>query len=174
MRRTILSAGIPAGRAAVLLAAALAAPPANSQPALPAALAMDGRAPLLVLQAVGAQVYACTADEGGKSASWRFREPIATLMEGGKTVGRHYAGPSWALDDGSAVTGKLLASAPGATPADVPQLKLAVATHRGAGWLADATTVLRLDTRGGALTGACATPGDLRAQPYSATYAFYR
>ena len=51
----------------------------------------------------------------GKLA-WAFREPIATLFQDGKTVGRHYAGPTWELSDGSAVVGKVAASAPGATP----------------------------------------------------------
>ena len=35
-----------------------------------------------------------------------------------------------------------------------------------------ATVVLRLNTRGGVLAGACPTVGELRAAPYSADYAF--
>jgi hypothetical protein len=142
---------------------------------VPPAFAMQDHTPLLVLHAVGAQIYACTADPtSAGGATWRFREPIAALIQDGKTIGRHYAGPTWALDDGSSVTGKLLASAPGASPGDITRLKLAVAAHRGSGQLGAANVVLRLDTHGGDLRGACATPGELRAEPYSADYAFYR
>ena len=38
----------------------------------------------------------------------------------GKTVGRHYAGPSWEHSDGSAVVGKAVGNAPGATPMTFP------------------------------------------------------
>ncbi|HEX4180763.1 MAG TPA: DUF3455 domain-containing protein [Caulobacteraceae bacterium] len=158
-----------------LLLAGLAAGPALALPPLdaPAAFDVAGRAPILVVHAEGAQIYECKAGAEGR-AVWTFREPIATLISGGKTVGRHYAGPTWALDDGGAVKGKLLASAPGATSRDIPLLKLAVAEHRGAGVLNDAALVVRLNTQGGDLKGGCDTAGALRAQPYSADYAFLR
>ena len=74
---------------------------------------------MLTLHAEGAQVYECKAGADGKLA-WAFREPIATLMLDGKTVGRHYAGPNWEHSDGSAVVGKAVGNAPGATPATSP------------------------------------------------------
>ena len=69
---------------------------------------------MLTLHAEGAQVYECKAGADGKLA-WAFREPIATLLPDGKTVGRHYAGPNWEHSDGSAVVGKAIGNAPGAT-----------------------------------------------------------
>jgi hypothetical protein len=39
----------------------------------------------------------------------------ATLILDDKTVGRHYAGPTWEDANGSAVTGKAISNAPGAT-----------------------------------------------------------
>ena len=78
---------------------------------------------MLTVHAEGAQVYECKAGADGK-LGWAFREPIATLMADGKTVGRHYAGPNWEHSDGSAVVGKAAGNAPGATPNDIPWLKL--------------------------------------------------
>lgn len=115
----------------------------------------------------------CKAANDG-TLSWQFREPIATLLLDDKTVGRHYAGPSWEYSDGSAVTGKALASAPGATPLDIPWLKLEVATRRGSGTLANVTTIQRLNTHGGAVRGPCEQAGSFRSAPYAADYVFLR
>ena len=140
----------------------------------PAAFDVAGRETVLQVHAAGAQVYQCEAGPGGATV-WTFREPIATLIgDEGKTIGRHFAGPSWELDDGGAVKGKLLASAPGAGPDDIPLLKLTVSEHRGAGALAAASLILRLNTQGGALKGPCPVAGELRAAPYSADYVFLR
>jgi len=128
---------------------------------------------LLTAHAVGAQVYECKAAAGG-ALQWTFREPIASLIVDGKTVGRHYAGPHWALDDGSIVQGKVLETAPGATPGDIAQLKLSVVDRQGSGALAQATLVYRLRTHGGTLSGACTDAGALRAVAYSADYLFAR
>ncbi len=141
--------------------------------AAPAAFGVADRPLVLSVHAEGAQVYECKADASGQ-LGWSFREPVAILINGGHTVGRHYAGPTWELTDGSMVQGKLAASAPGATTDDVGLLKLDVVAHRGTGALSDATTVLRLHTRGGGLKGACPAVGDLRAASYSADYVFLR
>src|SRR5882672_10193666 len=110
--------------ALLLLAGSLATARAAETP-LPDAIAAPGEAIVLSVHAEGAQVYDCKAGADGKLA-WVFREPIATLMADGKTVGRHYAGPSWEHLDGSAVVGKAVGNAPGATPNDIPWLKLDV------------------------------------------------
>ena len=149
------------------LASASAAEP------LPAAIAAPGEAVVLSLHAEGAQVYECKAGADGKLA-WAFREPIATLMAEGKTVGRHYAGPSWEHIDGSAVVGKAVGNAPGATANDIPWLKLEVASHRGSGVLTPVTTVQRINTQGGKLDGACDKAGATKSAPYSADYVFLR
>jgi hypothetical protein len=144
-----------------------------AQTPLPDAIAAPGETTVLTVHAEGAQVYECKIGGDGK-LGWAFREPIATLLVDGKTVGRHYAGPSWELSDGSAVVGKVAASAPGATPGDIRWLKLDVVSHRGTGILSGVTTVLRIDTQGGNLDGACDKAGGFRSVPYSADYVFLR
>jgi len=96
------------------------------------------------------------------------------LLAGGETVGRHFAGPNWELADGSAVTGKVTGHAPGATPKDIPLLRLEVASQRGSGKLTGVTTIQRLNTRGGVAEGACDAAGAFQAVPYSADYTFYK
>lgn len=155
----------------ILLGSVTSAPAAETS--LPDAIAAPGEAIVLNVHAEGAQVYECKAGPDGKPA-WAFREPIATLLVDGKTVGRHYAGPNWELSDGSAVAGKVAGSAPGATANDIAWLKLDVASHRGSGALTAATTVQRINTRGGKLDGACDQPGAFRSAPYSADYVFLR
>jgi hypothetical protein len=140
---------------------------------LPAAIAAPGETVVLDTHAEGAQVYDCKAGADGKLA-WAFREPIATLMADGKTVGRHYAGPNWENADGSAVTGKAIGNAPGATPNDIPWLKLEVIAHRGSGAFSGVTTVQRINTQGGQLAGACDKAGNTKSAPYSAEYVFLR
>ena len=140
---------------------------------LPDAIAAAGETAVLTVHAEGAQVYECKASADGKSA-WVFREPIATLLVDGKTVGRHYAGPNWEYSDGSAVVGKSAGSVPGATPDDIPWLKLNVISQRGSGVLTGVTTVQRINTRGGKFEGACDSPGATYNAPYSADYVFLR
>ncbi len=140
---------------------------------MPATIAAPGQSPVVTLHAAGAQIYDCKAGKDGM-LNWVFREPVATLILDGKTVGRHYAGPTWEHADGSAVTGKVAATAPAATANDVPWLKLDVVGRRGNGTLADVTTVQRINTNGGVLAGACDQAGDLRSVPYSADYVFLR
>ena len=148
--------------------------PASAAPTpLPDAIAAPGETVVLTVHALGAQVYECKAGTDGKSA-WAFREPIATLMADGKTVGRHYAGPNWEHSDGSAVVGKAAANVPGATPGDIPWLKLEVISRRGSGVLSDVTTVQRINTTGGMLQGACDKTGAFSSVPYSADYVFLR
>jgi hypothetical protein len=154
------------------LSGSLASAAAAETP-LPAAIAAPGETVVLATHAEGAQVYECKAGTDGKLA-WAFREPIATLMAEGKTVGRHYAGPNWENADGSAVTGKAIGNAPGATPNDIPWLKLEVISHRGNGAFSAVTTVQRINTQGGQLAGACDKAGATKSAPYSADYVFLR
>ncbi|QAU46141.1 DUF3455 domain-containing protein [Bradyrhizobium guangzhouense] len=140
---------------------------------LPAAIAASGESVVLSVHAEGAQVYECKAGTDGKLA-WAFREPIATLLSDGKTIGRHYAGPNWEHADGSAVVGKAIGNAPGATAADIPWLKLEVASHRGSGVLTPVTTVQRINTHGGKLEGSCDKAGEFKSAPYSAEYVFLK
>jgi uncharacterized protein DUF3455 len=140
---------------------------------IPPAIAAPGESVVATLHAEGAQVYECKAGADGKLA-WAFREPIATLLLDDKTVGRHYAGPNWEHVDGSAVTAKAVANAPGQSAGDIPWLKLEATGHRGSGTLAGITTVQRINTRGGVHAGACDRAGALYSAPYAADYVFLR
>ena len=161
-----------------LIAIALAGPVAilatgTATAQIPDAVAAPNEAVVTTVHAEGAQIYDCKAGAEGKLA-WQFREPIATLLVDGKTVGRHFAGPSWELADGSAVTGKIAGRAAGATPKDIPLLKLEAVSHRGSGQLTGVTTIQRLNTKGGVVEGACDSAGTFLSVPYSADYRFLK
>ena len=167
---------MPFSKSAALVYFVLAGSLTNANAAetpIPVALAAPGETVVLSVHAEGAQVYECKAGADGKPM-WSFREPIATLLVDGKTIGRHYAGPSWEHSDGSAAVGKVSASAPGATPNDIPWLKLDVTSRRGSGILANVTTVQRINTKGGKRDGACDAVGSFVSVPYSADYVFLR
>jgi hypothetical protein len=92
----------------------------------------------------------------------------------GHSVGWHYAGPNWEYIDGSSVTGKVVASAPGATSNEIPSLELEVVDQRGDGILSAATADQRINTKGGVAQGSCERAGDCRSAPYSADYVVQR
>jgi hypothetical protein len=128
---------------------------------------------VMTTHAVGAQIYECEFDTAERLI-WQFREPIAALFASGKTVGRHYVGPSWELIDGSVISGKVVASAPAASASDVPLLRFDVTSRRGQGQLNIITTIKRINTRGGVLTGPCNAHHALLSVPFAADYAFYQ
>jgi hypothetical protein len=140
---------------------------------VPETIAARGETLVATAHAIGAQVYACKTNFDGE-LMWQFREPIATLMIEGKTVGHHFAGPVWVMADGSAVSAKVSAQAPGATTNDIPLLRLDVAARHGSGLLSGVTTIQRLNTHGGRADTACDSPGAFLSVPYSADYAFYK
>ncbi len=161
----------------IAIALGLVAPvllPANLHAQVPEAIAAAaGEVAMVTMHAEGAQIYECKGDSGGKLV-WQIREPIAALMIDGKTVGRHFTGPSWELADGSAVTGKVAGRAPGASSKDIPLLKLEVISQRGAGQLTGASSIQRINTKGGVAEGACGQGGTFLSVPYSADYVFLR
>ena len=140
---------------------------------LPAAIALSAGVPVAKLRAAGAQIYVCAKNAAG-DLNWTFREPIAALLEEGKTVGRHFVGPTWEFVDGSRVVGELVSKAPGKTAKDIPWLKLSVKESPKSGVAAGATSILRIDTKGGVFEGACDNEGELHSEPYSATYVFVK
>jgi hypothetical protein len=140
---------------------------------LPATIAVKAGVPVAQLKAAGAQIYVCAKNAAG-ALNWTFREPVATLLEEGKTVGRHFAGPTWEFVDGSGVVGELVSKAPGTTAKDIPWLKLSVKEPPKSGLVAGATSVLRIDTKGGVFEGACDSEGELHSEPYAATYIFVK
>jgi hypothetical protein len=155
---------------AALALFALPAPVVAQQ--LPDAIAAPGEKVVVTLYAQGAQIYECKSADG--KLAWAFREPIASLFLDGKSVGRHYAGPNWEHIDGSAVVGKVTGNAPGATPKDIPLLRLAVVSSRGQGVLSGITTIQRIKTSGGVMSGACERAGALHSAAYATDYVFLR
>ena len=139
----------------------------------------SGNMAALTLSATGDLTYECkaVADKPG-SFAWTFVGPNAKLWDAsGKEVGRYYAGPTWESMDGSKVTGKQLAIAPGAAGAIPLQLVQASPTM-GAGAMAGVTYVQRLKTVGGVApaTPACmaGNAGAKTTVPYSADYVFFK
>lgn len=162
LRHSLLS-----GFAATLLACS------GSLAQVPAQIAAADEVQIAFIHAQGAQLYECKASAPGQ-AVWKFREPVAALIQNGQTIGRHYAGPTWELDDGSRITGKVIGRAPGATTSDIPLLKLEVTGRSDKGLISTATTIQRLNTFGGTAEGACEREGVLLSVPYSADYSFLR
>jgi hypothetical protein len=140
---------------------------------LPSTIAVKGGVPVARLQAAGAQIYVCAKNAAG-ALNWTFREPVAALLEEGTTVGRHFVGPTWEFVDGSRVVGEVVSKAPGATAKDISWLKLSVKDPPKSGLVAGATSVLRIDTKGGVFEGACDSEGELHSEPYAATYVFVK
>jgi hypothetical protein len=153
---------------------------ANVSAQVSEAIALREAAVIATFHAEGAQIYQCKPFAGHAPASgdlaltWQLREPVATLIADGKSIGRHSAGPNWDSVDGSGVTGKVIVSAPGATAADIPWLKLEVTEHRGHGLLSDATAVKRINTKGGVAQGSCESEGQYLSVAYAADYVFLR
>jgi hypothetical protein len=145
-------------------------------PAVPSTITVPaGNKLAMSFDAVGVQIYACTATSTSTFA-WVFQAPSATLYnEGGQVAATHYAGPTWQANDGSTVVGaKIAAYTP--NPLAIPWLLLRAASHTGDGRMAKVTYVQRLDTTGGMApaTGCDASHvGDLARVDYTATYFFY-
>ena len=140
---------------------------------LPAAIAAPGETAVLTLHAVGSQYYDCKAGADGKLV-WTFNSPQATMTAGNKIAGYHGEGPSWELMDGSGITAKAVANAPGTGANDIPWLKLEVTSHKGTGQLTDVVTVQRINTVGGVLKGSCDREKAGAGMPYAADYVFLR
>ena len=130
---------------------------------------------LLQVHAKGDQVYTCK--EGVTQFAWTLKAPDAQLFDkDGKPFGKHFAGPSWEATDGSRVTGKAVANAPSPDADSIAWLLLNVISHEGSGVLSPATTIQRINTKGGkAPASGCdaAHAGQEARVPYSADYLFY-
>jgi len=130
---------------------------------------------LLQLHAKGDQIYTCKGDAA--QFSWTLKAPDAQLFDkDGKPFGKHFAGPSWEASDGSRVTGKAVANAPSPDADSIPWLLVNIISHEGTGALSRATTIQRLNTKGGKApaTGCdAAHAGQELRVPYSADYLFY-
>ncbi|HEY2353186.1 MAG TPA: DUF3455 domain-containing protein [Candidatus Acidoferrum sp.] len=131
---------------------------------------------LVKVHGKGDQVYTCKNDAA--QFAWTLKAPDAQLFGmDGKLFGKHFAGPSWEANDGSRVTGKAIANVPSPEADSVPWLLVNVASHEGpSGVLSRATTIQRLNTKGGkAPSSGCDAShvGQELRIPYSADYLFY-
>ena len=134
-----------------------------------------GQQLLLQVHAKGDQVYTCKSEL--TDFIWSLKAPDAQLFDkDGKPFGRHFAGPSWEASDGSRIIGKAVANAPSPDVNSIPWLLVTVVSHEGNGVLSRATTIQRLNTKGGkAPASGCdaAHVGQELRVPYSADYLFY-
>ena len=130
---------------------------------------------LLQVHAKGEQVYIC--QEGVTQFAWALKAPDAQLFDkDGKPFGKHFAGPSWQASDGSRVTGKALANVPSPDSDSISWLLVNVVSHDGNGVLSRATSIQRLNTKGGkAPASGCDAShvGQETRVPYSADYLFF-
>jgi hypothetical protein len=130
---------------------------------------------LLQVHAKGDQVYTCKGDAG--QFAWTLKAPDAQLFDkDGKSFGKHFAGPSWEAADGSRVIGKAIANVPSPDADSIAWLLVNVVGHEGSGVLSPATTIQRINTKGGkAPASGCdaSHAGQEVRVPYSADYLFY-
>ena len=129
----------------------------------------------LELRAEGNQIYVCRNESA--QFSWTLKAPDAQLRDRqGKSFGRHFAGPTWESNDGSSITGAVVAKMDSDDRGAIPWLLLNVTGHQGNGILSRARSVQRIHTKGGkAPAGGCDAQHlneELRV-PYSADYNFY-
>ncbi len=131
----------------------------------------------LVAHATGFQIYTCQLGTDGQPA-WSLKAPEAELRDNAdRVIGRHYAGPAWKHNDGSEVTGKLVAKVDSLDADSIPWLLLTATNHSGTGTLASVSTIQRIHTKGGqpSATARC-TSSNLNAtskSSYVADYYFY-
>jgi hypothetical protein len=167
MRRPIFTIFSSLAVTAVGLAFGQEIPPALEAPA--------GQQLYLKVHAEGYQIYVCKNDS--RQFAWTLKAPEAELRDAaGKSFGKHFAGPTWQANDGSSVTGTLVAKADSDDREAIPWLLLNVTGHQGNGILSRAKTVQRIHTKGGkAPAGGCDAQHLDQEQrvPYSADYHFY-
>lgn len=129
---------------------------------------------LFEVHATGDQIYTCKAD--GSQFTWTLKAPDAKLFDkDGKPFGKHFAGPSWEANDGSRVTGKAVANASPDTDS-IPWLLVSIISHDGTGVLSPATSIQRLNTKGGKAPASGCDASRLGQEvrvAYSADYVFY-
>src|SRR6202521_6019002 len=130
---------------------------------------------LLQVHAKGDQIYTCKGD--GAQFTWVLKAPEAQLTDkSGKPFGKHFAGPSWEANDGSRVTGKAVANAPSPDAHSIPWLLVTVVSHDGSGVLSRATSIQRLNTKGGKAPASGCDASHLGQEvrvPSSGDYRFY-
>jgi hypothetical protein len=155
-------------------------PMMQSPPDAPAAVTVpSGNRVAMRTVGVGELTYECREKQGAAGTfEWTFVAPTATLWNADRTmaVGKYYAGPTWESNDGSKVTGKQLAIAPGKEGTLLLQLVQA-APASGTGSMNGVTYIQRLNTVGGVAPKepcAASSAGQRRQVKYEADYVFYK
>src|SRR5882724_2905006 len=123
---------------------------------------------LLQLHAKGDQIYVCRSESA--QFNWTLKAPDAQLF------GKHFAGPTWQANDGTRVTGKAAVSIASPDAESIPWLLVKVVSHDGNGILSRATTIQRLNTKGGKAPASGCDSDHVNQEvrvPYSADYFFY-
>ena len=137
---------------------------------------------VLMTHATGFQIYVCRPDAEGRPV-WTLKAPEAELFdEQGNVIGRHFGGPTWQLNDGSQITGKMVAKVDAPSAHAIPWLLLTVTSNSGKGALSGVTSIQRVNTVSG-LSPESLPPADAECSPstrevefkssYSADYYFY-
>jgi hypothetical protein len=128
----------------------------------------------MTLKGVGVLNYECKSADG--KSTWSFVPDARLTDKTGKEVGKYYGGPTWELTDGSKITGRQLATAPGGMGA-IPLQLVETSPAMGKGALEGVVYIQRLNTAGGvAPSEPCdaSSVGTKRAVPYSADYLFFK
>ena len=172
-KTSVLALGIAA---AVLAACGTMAPMSAD---LPVAIAVPAGHQMAMRQVgAGDLTYECRvkANMPG-SHEWVFAGPNAVLYDANRSpVGKYYGGPTWESSDGSKVTGKQLAVAPGA-PGAIPLQLVQANPATGTGSMSGVTYIQRVNTQGGvAPSEPCdgSLVGTKRTVKYQADYVFYK
>jgi hypothetical protein len=137
-----------------------------------------GQTQTMFTAAVGELTYECREkkDMAG-SFEWAFVGPVAKLSSrNGEQIGKYYAGPTWESNDGSKVTGKQVAVAPGMAGA-IPLQLVKANPATGEGVMKGVSYIQRLNTKGGVAPAmACGMDqkGQRQQVGYSADYVFYK
>ena len=145
--------------------------------------APEGEELVLIASASGFQIYVCRPGADGKPG-WVLKAPDAVLYdEQGKAIGKHFGGPTWRHNDGSEVTGRMVAKVDAPDPRAIPWLLVTVTGHSGTGILSGVSSIQRVNTVAGlapaeSLASAAAecspSSGEVEFKcSYSADYYFY-
>ena len=138
---------------------------------MPAELSRSGDTVIMSLVVQGVQVYECKRSEG--KLQWIYTGPRAPLMKDGQVIGRFFTGPTWQLNDGSSLTGGVVAAKPAPSEKDYPWQRFDVVS-KGQGAFTGATSIVQIDTHAGMLQGECIEVATVAGEPYAATYVFLK
>jgi len=130
-----------------------------------------------MVRATGFQIYVCRPDAESKPA-WALKAPEAQLFdEQGNVIGRHFGGPMWQLNDGSQITGRMVAKVDAPDAQAIPWLLVMVTGNSGIGKLSGVTSIQRINTVSGlppAASECSESSGEVEFKSsYSADYYFY-